>query len=150
MSESKQPEVGFVITRGFLSDLSFENPFGPIPPESAADIRHSLDGGVKVSALNAPNSHLVEVTLSLSAALGERVVLIAEASYVAEVTLFGIPALVAPQILCVDVPYSVFPIIREIMVRNGAYAGYPGMQLAPLDFRAQFQATCGDSVLESE
>lgn len=146
MSDLEQPDVGFIINRSYLSDFSFENPYGPIPVEAAEGLSHGLEGGVKVSALNVPDTHRVDVTLSLTAALAGKVVLIAELTYTAEVTLYGIPEQVAPQILCVDVPNSLFPKVREILVNNASYAGYAMMEISPIDFRAKFQAEYGSAV----
>lgn len=145
MTEFDKQQTGFTICRSFLADLSVENPTGPVVADLATEIKLGLDGEVNVtSMLN--NVHQVDVGLRLTAALGARVIFLAELTYRVEVTLQGIPEPVVSQVLCVDVPNTVFPVIQEIMVRNGAFAGYPEMQVLPLDFRKIFLAKQGDSI----
>ena len=138
MSEKQDQEIGFLIKQHYLNDLSVENPVGRVAQEEAPALRLGLDGGVRVSPLAEADSHRVEISLRLTAALGERVVFLAELTYRVEVELHGIPEPVRPHLLCVEVPVAIFPVIQEILVRNGAYAGYPDMQVSPLDFREIF------------
>ncbi|MDP2783783.1 MAG: protein-export chaperone SecB [Sulfurimicrobium sp.] len=138
MSENQEQEIGFLIKHHYLNDLSIENPLGTVAQEEAHALRLGMDGGVKVNPLAEANSFQVAITLRLTAALGERVVFLAELTYRVDVELHGIPEPVRPHVLCVEVPTAIFPVIQEILTRNGAYAGYPDLQVAPLDFREIF------------
>lgn len=138
MSENQAQEIGFLIKQHYLNDLSIENPAGRVAQEEAPGLRLGMDGGVKVNPLAETDAFRVEITLRLTAALGERVVFLAELTYRVEVELRGIPEPVRPHVLCVEVPTAIFPVIREILVRNGGYAGYSELQVAPLDFREIF------------
>lgn len=138
MSENPEQEVGFLIKNHYLNDLSIENPVGRIAPDEAHGLQLGMDGGVKAISLAEADSFQVAITLRLTAALRERVVFLAELTYRVEVELHGIPEPMRPQVLCVEVPTAIFSTIQEILMRNGAYAGYPELQIAPLDFLEVF------------
>lgn len=145
MTESEPQVIGFIITKSFLSDLSIENPFGPVSADLAEEIYVGMEGEVNVKPMITPDCYQVQVNLTLTAKLQLKTVFLAEISYLAEVRLEGIPDLVAPQILFVDVPDTVFPHIQEIILRNGGFAGYGEMHLHPLDFRSQFLTRYGEA-----
>lgn len=128
---------GFEIIRNYLNDLSVENPFGRVPDEAADQLQQTAS--VRVEALPlAAEMWQVNLWLELKATLHSQVVFLAELNYRAEVKLHHIPEPVAPQILHVDVPTTIFPVIQKIVADNGSFAGYPGLQLNPIDFRSIF------------
>ena len=136
-------EIGFFINRHYLHDLSVENPVGRVADEDAADLRYGLDGRVDAKPMQALNTFMVEVNMQLTSMLREQVVFLVDATYRVEVELRGIPEPVQPFTLCVSVPEAIFPAIREILQRNGGYAGYPEMQVNAPDFRAFYVARHG-------
>ena len=140
---------GFFVHRHFLRDLSVENPAGPIGDEDVPRLRLGMEGRVTARPLAAgemsaatPDAagerHEVTVGLTLTALVDERAVFLAEIAYAAEVELRHIAAERVTETLCVAVPTALFPAVREVLQRCGAFAGYPTMQVAPLDFAAIF------------
>lgn len=99
-------------------------------------MRLGMNGAVTANKTDVPDAYFVDVTLTLTAALPSRAAFLAELTYRVEVELRAIPENSTEYVLVVDVPTAIFPIMQEILVRNGGYAGYPEMQIAPLDFRA--------------
>ena len=137
-------EIGFFIIRNYLHDLSVENPVGRVAKnEDIAQLRFGLEGRVEVKPMEAPNTSLVEINMQLTSMLREQVVFLVDVTYRVEVELRGIPELVAPFTLSVNVPEAIFPVLQEILQRNAGYAGYPEMQMRMPDFRALYVAKHG-------
>lgn len=144
VSQELQPEqsnrqAGFFIHRHYLHDLSVENPVGRIPDEDAPKVGQSMDGRVDAFPMQGENQFRVDVQLQLFAAVESRPVFLTEITYRAEVELRGIAKELEAEVLCVEVPTAIFPMLQEVLQRNAGYAGYPDMQLVPLDYRAMFE-----------
>lgn len=131
-----QAAIGFHILRHYLNDLSVENPIGRLSDEAAAELSHHVGVSIATTALEATGGWQVEVGVQLAASRGGRTIFLLELNYRVDVELQGIPDPVVAHTLKVDVPTAIFPAIKEIVERNGAYAGYPGIELEPFDFRA--------------
>jgi preprotein translocase subunit SecB len=134
--------IGFFINRHYLHDLSVENPVGRVADEDVKQLRFGLEGRVDAKP-EALNSFLVGINMQFTSMLREKVVFLVDITYRVEVELRGIPEPVVPFTLGVNVPEAVFPILKEILQRNGGYAGYPGMQVNAPDFRAMYAASHG-------
>jgi protein-export chaperone SecB len=128
--------IGFLILRHYLNDLSVENPIGLLPDEAAAELTHHAGVSVAATSLEAADTWQVEVGVQLAASRSGRTIFLLELNYRVDVELRGIPDPLVAHTLKVDVPTTVFPAIKEIIANNGAYAGYPGIDLQPFDFRA--------------
>ena len=135
--QSNEP-VGFFIHRHYLHDLSVENPVGRIADEDVSKVGQSMDGRVDAFPMQGENRFRVDVQLQLFAAVESRPVFLTEITYRAEVELQGIAKGFEAGVLCVEVPTAIFPTIQEVLQRNAGYAGYPDMQISPLDYQAIF------------
>jgi preprotein translocase subunit SecB len=135
--------IGFFINRHYLQDLSVENPVGRVAVEDLPQLRYGLDGRVDANPTGTHDIFLVGINMQFTSMLREKVVFLVDITYRVEVELHGIPEPVAPFTLCVNVPEAVFPILQEILQRNGGYAGYPEMQVRAPDFRAMYVANHG-------
>lgn len=133
---AKPTAVGFRILSHHVSDLSVENPVGRVPDASLADIVAHSEVSVATLPLSEEGAWRVDIHLQLAATLGPRTVFLIEMNHRVEVQLTGVPQPVVAHVLEVDVPSLVFPAIKEIVERNGAYAGYPALEMQPVDFRA--------------
>ena len=139
--QAEQPgeKAGFLIHRHYLNDLSVENPVGRIANEDVPKVQQGMDGRVDVFSMEEENRFRVDMQLQLTAVVESRTVFLAEITYRAEVELVGIAKGLEAEVLCVEVPSAMFPMLQEVLQRNAGYAGYPDMQLAPLDYRAMFE-----------
>lgn len=130
---------GFVILKHFLVDLSVENPPGRLPDQYLREIR--TDQGVNVVVASLPNGvYRVDIFVRLAAMAGLQTIFVIEMNYQAEVTLHLVAPEDAPEVLHVQVPDALLPIIREIFESNGRFAGYPELRLIGLDFASPFEA----------
>lgn len=133
-------QIGFIVSRHYLSDLSVENPVGRVDDAQLPEIAYGLDGSVNATPLKVDGMFLVEVGLRLTAMQRDHVVFMVEITYRIEVELRGIPEPVQPFTLCVSVPEWIFPLLQEILQRNAAYAGYPGAQFNAPNYREKYVA----------
>lgn len=141
MTENVIPDTpGAYILEQYLADFSIENPGGRLPVEQAAELDLGLEASVVAAALPdaAPGRYGVQITLGLPAQLGERVIFLIEMRYRVNVQVQGVSAENIPALLHVQIPNVVFPAIKEIVERNGAFAGYPELVLLPINFAALF------------
>lgn len=138
-SEQSNEQAGFFIHRHYLHDLSVENPVGRIAAEEVPRVGQSMDGRVDAFPMPGENRFRVEVQLQLFAAVESRPVFLTEITYRVEVELRAIAKELEAEVLCVEVPSAIFPMLQEVLQRNAGYAGYPEMQIAPLDYRAMFE-----------
>ncbi|MFV2069197.1 MAG: protein-export chaperone SecB [Pirellulales bacterium] len=148
---SNQPKVGFQVLRHYLKDLSFESPRGPLEIDAGRSDRLQLDTdcSVRTRALEKaelPDSpeDIVELLLTVTGRSEQKVVFLGELTYVAEVRLENVPDLVRPQILNVNVPEFLEPIVNDVIGRVAALAGYPGLRVTGLGFLSDFNRVKGD------
>jgi preprotein translocase subunit SecB len=127
--------IGFRIVRHYLNDLSVENPVGYLPDDAIAELSHHAGVSVACKALESGGLWQVEIGIQLAASHEGRTVFLLELNYRVDVAPQGIPDPVLTHVLRVEVPTAAFPVIKEIIERNGAFAGYPGIELQPFDFR---------------
>jgi len=133
---------GAYILDHYLADFSIENPGGRVPPERAAELVLGMEAAVHAAPLPDAGDGMygVQIALALPARLGERVIFLIEMRYRVNVQVQGVAAADIPALLQVHIPSAVFPVIKEIAQKNGAFAGYPELLLLPIDFAALFQA----------
>jgi preprotein translocase subunit SecB len=122
----------------YLRDLSFETPHGPCEPQQLGDI--DLQRNVRVEVTSQPEGTWeVNLVLFATGILQGRTVLLCEMTYASRVRLHGIPDLVAPQILGVNVPQALLPEVRRVLKETSVFAGFPAIELADVDFMAVYQ-----------
>jgi protein-export chaperone SecB len=135
-TSASETAIGFRILRSYLNDLSVENPIGRLSDEVAAELSHHAGVSVAATPLEVAGTWQVEVGVQLAASRSGRTIFLLELNYRVDVELQGIPDPIVAHTLKVGVPTTIFPAIKEIIEQNGAYAGYPGINLQPFDFRA--------------
>ena len=82
----------------------------------------------------------MQIAMGMPARLGERIIFLIEMRYRVNVQVQGVAAADVAALLQVQIPNAVFPAIKEIVEKNGAFAGYPELALLPIDFAALFHA----------
>ena len=122
----------------YLRDLSFETPHGPCEPQRIGDV--DLQRNVQVDIKAQPDGTWeVNLVLYATGILEGRTLLLCEMTYASRVRLHGIPDLVAPQILGVNVPQALLPEVKRVLEKNSVFAGFPPIELSDIDFMAVYQ-----------
>jgi preprotein translocase subunit SecB len=133
---------GAIIVDEYLADFSIENPGGRVPADQAPELVLGLDVAVHAAALAGATdaTHGVQIVLGMPARLGDRVIFLIEMRYQVNVKLQGVDEADISELLYVQIPEAVFPTLKAIVEKNGAFAGYPGVVLFPIDFAAIFHS----------
>ena len=136
------PQTPVIIHTQYLKDMSFENPNAPDilkkgkkPPEM--DMNLSMD----VRKLeNEEIENLYEVILNVNAkALREgKAMFIAEIVYGAAVSITGLEEKQHHPLLLTEVPYMLFPFVRQILSNATQAGGFIPLQITPVDFRSMY------------
>lgn len=130
---------GFFITSHYMTDLSVECPGGRIADHEARELRLGYDARVAAMPMDEPDTHQVDATIQLQAAVGERMVFVAELTYRMVVRLHRIDSSDVEETLLVYVPESMNPAMKTIFEQTGAFSGYPDMQVGQFDFAKAFR-----------
>jgi len=144
MSE-QQPlpnQPGFEVLRHYLKDLSFESPHGPVAPGELGQIGFHLQVQVGVRTLGA-DRYTVMLEITASGKLAERIVLLAEVEYAADVRLHLVPQPVVDHVLGVEVPNFLIGFVKAVLEQNSRLAGYPPIDITNVDFRKMHYETVG-------
>ena len=150
MAEAQQPvqptanpatgdsAVVFSIDKIYVKDLSLENPSAPqsfMTPESP-----QLEVGLRSRAEQVqPDLYECVLTITVTARVADKTVFLVE---VAQAGLFGIRGIAAADaqpILAVHCPTVLFPYARESVADATTRAGFPPVQLAPINFEMLYQ-----------
>ncbi|WP_271271567.1 protein-export chaperone SecB [Aliamphritea hakodatensis] len=138
MSAIQQPKVGFEFESGFVKDLSFENPFGPLPDKQQYKaITSNITPKIDIQRLST-DRYGVQLTVTLEGFLQDKCIFITEVSYHSDVRVINIPEPVRPQILNVDVPQAMLQKVNEVVAGTAHCGGLPQMQITEIDFRQHY------------
>jgi preprotein translocase subunit SecB len=150
----KQPQVQFQLQKLYVKDVSFELPNAPQIFQEEGQIEIKLNLSQKVENL-AENVHEVNLTVTVTATMGEKT------AYLAEVQQAGIFAIAgfgeqakhaALNTLC---PSTLFPYARRTITDLVAEGGFPPLVLQPINFdqiyaqrlqEAQAQASAAENM----
>jgi preprotein translocase subunit SecB len=132
------PKIGVEILRHYLQDMSFENPRGPALGETLANAAITPETTLGHRYLGQEDLYQVVIHVTVPAKVGERTLFLLEMTYAAEVRLHNIPQPVAQEVLSVQVPQSIFPMVQQILVQATTAGGYPNVVLHDVDFRQTY------------
>jgi len=132
-----EDQPGFFVLKHYLTDMSFENPRGPLEERQCADIKKKLTVGVDTR--EEQEADMVLLTLSLEAQYQGRIVFLCDISYCAHVRMNKIPEQMKAQILHVSVPTSLIPFLNNAIDHAARAAGYPGLKIGDIDFMGLYQ-----------
>jgi preprotein translocase subunit SecB len=130
--------VQFSIEKIYVKDLSLENPGAPqsFQMTEAPQIEIGLrTRGEQIAA----DTYECVLTLTVTARAGEKTVFLVEAS---QAGVFGIRGVGADQlqpVLAIHCPTVLFPYARETVADATMRAGFPPVQLAPINFDVLYQ-----------
>ncbi|POF62567.1 protein-export chaperone SecB [Novacetimonas maltaceti] len=145
------PQFSMTINKQYIKDLSFEVPGGPAIFQQLQTENPTISYDIDVVTRQVtPEQPLYEVTLitkieaklppvTPDAPAGGRPVFIVELAYSALATVTGAPENILEQILMIQVPYLIFPFVRNILCNATRDGGFPPVMLQPIDFAALWQ-----------
>ncbi|MGE5668838.1 MAG: protein-export chaperone SecB [Betaproteobacteria bacterium] len=126
------------IERIYVKDLSLENPGSPQSFQMTE--APQIEVGLRTRAEQvAPDIYECVVTLTVTARAGDKTVFLVEAS---QAGVFGIRGISPDQlqpVLAIHCPTVIFPYARETVADATMRAGFPPVQLAPINFEALYQ-----------
>ena len=143
MTENASQNVPNIqINAQYIKDLSFEAPLLPqILTEVTAAPAISVNVDIQVNKTSQENVFTVELVAKAAAQTSDtqKALFICELTYGAMVTL-NVPKEHTEPVLLVEVPHLLFPYARAIIANTTREAGFPPLQINPIDFAGLYQA----------
>lgn len=134
MSDPQQPV--FSIDKIYVKDLSLEVPNAPEvfmdPAQPQLEVQLSSSG----ERIGTNELYEVVVTLTVTAKAGEKTIFLVEAAQAGIFTISGVPAADMDPVLGIACPNILFPYARETVASIINRAGFPAVNLAPVNFEA--------------
>ena len=144
MTENNQKPVlpAIQINAQYIKDLSFEAPnmpFSLLEMKSAPQININID--LKAGKTKNEKVFTLDLTLRLNAKMKEsdKTLFLCELVYGALVSL-DVPENAREAVLMVEIPLLIFPYARAIIANAIREAGFPSLQINPIDFAGLYQA----------
>jgi preprotein translocase subunit SecB len=136
--ESSANVIQFSIEKIYVKDLSLENPGSPqsFQLTEAPQVEVGLrTRGEQVS----PDVYECVLTLTVTARTGDKTVFLVEAAQAGIFTIRGVSPEQVQPVLAVHCPNVLFPYARETIADATMRAGFPPVQLAPIDFEGLYR-----------
>src|SRR5438552_11089402 len=130
--------IQFSIEKIFVKDLSLENPGAPQSFQMTEAPQIEIGLRTRGEQIDKDMYECV-LTLTVTARAGDKTVFLVEA---AQAGIFGIRGVAAEQlqpVLAIHCPTVLFPYARETVADATMRAGFPPVQLAPVNFEALCQ-----------
>ena len=142
-----QPAPPLILHGQYIKNLSFENPRAPQSLIEQKQPQLSLNVNVTTRQFDAKTFE-VALTVEASAQTPEREPLfMLELVYAGTVTLGEVPQEAYGPLLLIETPRLLFPFARAIVANATREAGFPPLNIAPVDFvalyRQQLEASGG-------
>jgi len=135
-----QPAASPLTIHGqYIKDLSFENPRAPQSLIEQKQPQLTLNVNVSTRQFEAKTFE-VSLTVEASAATPEKEPLfVLELVYAGTVTLGEVPNDAFGPLLLIETPRLLFPFARAIVANATREAGFPPLNIAPVDFVALYR-----------
>jgi preprotein translocase subunit SecB len=133
---SAQPQPVFSIDKIYVKDLSLEVPNAPEVFLEQAQPQLEVQLASSGARIGANDLYEVVVTLTVTAKAGDKTVFLVEAAQAAIFTISGVPADDMDPVLGIACPNILFPYARETVASTINRAGFPAVNLAPVNFEA--------------
>lgn len=134
--DNKQPV--FNMDKIYVKDLSLEIPHAPqifLERENP-----QIEVQLHTSALNVDDGvYEVNVTATVTAKVGEKVMFLIEAKQAGIFTLRNLPEVEMEPVLAVMCPNILFPYLREVVSDVAVRAGFAPVMLNPINFDVLYQ-----------
>lgn len=134
---NQQPQNAIQITAQYIKDLSFEAPeipFSLATMKQMPEIKIDID--LKANkAKDMEDTYVVELTIRVNGTDKEsqKTVFLCELTYGA-LAIVKVPQEHVEPVLLVDIPMLIFPYARAVIGNTMREAGFPSLQINPIDF----------------
>jgi len=137
-STSAEGAVQFSIDKIYVKDLSLENPSAP--QSFMSQESPQLEVGLRTRGEQVqPDVYECVLTITLTAKSGDKTLFLVEASQAGVFTIKGVPPDQLQPVLAIHCPTVLFPYARETVSDTVNRAGFPAVNLAPVNFEALYQ-----------
>jgi len=134
----EQVTAQFSIEKVYVKDLSLENPGAPQSFQMSATPQVEIGLRTRAEAV-AQDTYECVLTITVTARSGDKTVFLVEAAQAGVFVIRGVPANQLQPVLAVHCPAVLFPYARETVASATMHAGFPPVQLAPINFEALYQ-----------
>ena len=150
-TEEQQP-LTLQVNAQYIKDLSFESPNMPnalLSLAQAPDIQINVN--VNVNKMDDKNHYTVDLHIKVQADKKEdhKALFLCDLTYGALVTLEAPETHIEPLLL-IEIPHLLFPYARAIISNLIREAGFPSLQINPIDFAALYRAKLAQKHQEQE
>jgi preprotein translocase subunit SecB len=133
------PNAPLIMHGQYIKDLSFENPRAPQSLIEQKQPQLTLNVNVATRQFEAKTFE-VTLTVEASAVTPEKEPLfVLELVYAGTVTLGEVPQDAYGPLLLIETPRLLFPFVRAIVANATREAGFPPLNIAPVDFVALYR-----------
>jgi len=130
--------VHFSIEKIYVKDLSLENPGAPQSFKFTESPQVEIGLRTRAEQIDTDMYECV-LTITVTARLGDKTVFLVEVAQAGLFAIRGIAPDQAQPVLAVHCPAVLFPFAREAVADATMRAGFPPVQLAPINFDALYQ-----------
>ena len=135
----QQPAAPLTMHGQYIKDLSFENPRAPQSLIEQKQPQLSLNVEVSSRQFD-PKTYEIALQLEANAVTPEKEPLfMLELVYAGTVSLGPVPPEAVGPLLMIEVPRLLFPFARAIVANATREAGFPPLNIAPVDFVALYR-----------
>jgi len=141
-NQNEEQTVTLQINAQYIKDLSLEAPAMPqalLSLSQPPEIKISVD--VKTAKADEQNHYTVDLEFKVEAIKSED----KKTLFLCELVYGGLVTLKAPQqhinpLLLIEIPHLLFPYARALIANLIREAGFPALQINPIDFAALYRA----------
>ncbi len=146
MEQPSQP-LTFSIKAQYVRDLSLENPHAPNSLRAPKE-RPQVRTEIELDVANLGEDHYeTAIKVSLRVLDGEATLLLLELKYGAVVLAKGFNGGQLDALLRVDVPFIIFPFVRQIVADASLNAGFAPIMMEPIDFRTIYESRRAEAAM---
>ena len=129
----EQQQAQFQLQKLYVKDVSFELPNAPQIFQEEGQVEIKLNLSQKVENL-ADNIHEVNLTVTVTASLGEKTAYLAEVQQAGIFAIAGLGEQAKHAALNTLCPHTLFPYARRVITDLVAEGGFPPLVLQPINF----------------
>ncbi|TWT15042.1 protein-export chaperone SecB [Reyranella sp. CPCC 100927] len=138
-SADSAPPPPLTVHAQYVKDLSFENPRSPHSLMEQGQPQLGLNVLVKTRQLEGSTYEVALVVEADAKTEKDEVVFVLELVYGGVFTLGEVPQEAVGPLLLIECPRLLFPFARAVVANTTREAGFPPLQIAPVDFAALYR-----------
>ena len=138
-NSANENQVALMIHSQYIKDMSLEI---PMAPQIFAEMNQAPNVHIDISMGNKKlegNNYEVTLTAKMDADIKDKKLFIVELTYGAVATV-NVPEEHFEPIMYIELPRLLFPYARAIVGNTMREAGFPSLQIHPIDFAALYRA----------